>query len=108
MIRRPPRSTLFPYTPLFRSTVDHTLEATTLRDAGDLHQVPQLEDRDRDRLPRLRRGGGGGPPPRAPRHRGAFQQERKKTHLHSSHPLKSYALFCLQKKKKPKCRSTTL
>src|SRR2546426_331819 len=33
-------------------TVDHTLEAATLRDAGDLHQVPQLEDRDRDRLPR--------------------------------------------------------
>src|SRR2546427_461480 len=71
MIRRPPRSTLFPYTTLFRSR------------AG-LHA---LHDRDHGR--RGRAGAGD-------RHR-----DRKSTRLNSSHSQISYAVFCLKKKTKP-------
>src|SRR2546430_7752482 len=76
MIRRPPRSTLFPYTTLFRSG------------AG-----------------RLGAGGAGGGPGRAAhRRRGAGAglpgADRKSTRLNSSHSQISYAVFCLKKKKK--------
>src|SRR5687768_17851161 len=75
MIRRPPRSTLFPYTTLFRSgaerTADHTLTAH-----------PDL-----------------GHP--APGHRGRLSaSDRKSTRLNSSHGYISYAVFCLKKKTK--------
>src|SRR5437588_1060261 len=72
MIRRPPRSTLFPYTTLFRS-------ATSLRllPAGTCS---------------VRRGDS---------HR-AGRQDRKSTRLNSSHTVISYAVFCLKKKKKIK------
>src|SRR5689334_23410708 len=77
MIRRPPRSTLFPYTTLFRSR----------------------------RSPRLRRGEGGSeePPsrPHPPGEKGALR-DRKSTRLNSSHSSISYAVFCLKKKKKKK------
>src|SRR2546422_5708096 len=73
MIRRPPRSTLFPYTTLFRSL-------------GVLRQVV---------LGRLRRAELVG----AAVHRG---QDRKSTRLNSSHGYISYAVFCLKKKKKKK------
>src|SRR5438876_3126482 len=70
MLRRPPRSTLFPYTTLFRSV---------LRDARHSRPVPE------------------GP---ARVHRsGQAQQDRKSTRLNSSHPSISYAVFCLKKKK---------
>src|SRR2546430_7868409 len=72
MIRRPPRSTLFPYTTLFRS-----------RDRARLEET-------RERLP----GGGDG----AREDRG----DRKSTRLNSSHSQISYAVFCLKKKKKQK------
>src|SRR5436309_8103501 len=72
MIRRPPRSTLFPYTTLFRSL--------------------RLPDRSPSRC--------AVPPPRSPaaRDRG----DRKSTRLNSSHVKISYAVFCLKKKKKKK------
>src|SRR6266705_4272084 len=76
MIRRPPRSTLFPYTTLFRSPLP-------LR-AG--HRVG---------LQRLRRAAGF-PGSRRVRVRG----DRKSTRLNSSHRTISYAVFCLKKKKK--------
>src|SRR3712207_8914362 len=76
MIRRPPRSTLFPYTTLFRSLADGPLR----RGPGPLHA------RDR-RLPR--------PVPAA--HRGP-RADRKSTRLNSSHANISYAVFCLKKK----------
>src|SRR5690242_21601287 len=80
MIRRPPRSTLFPYTTLFRS--------------------PQLSGRG-GRLPRT------GPPRRRRRsHRGG-RRDRKSTRLNSSHMSISYAVFCLKKKKKKKNKKTT-
>src|SRR5438034_8438634 len=68
MIRRPPRSTLFPYTTLFRSA-----------SAGDVRH-------------RVRDGGG------APRGSLEWKRDRKSTRLNSSHTVISYAVFCLKKK----------
>src|SRR2546430_10519495 len=80
MIRRPPRSTLFPYTTLFRSA------------AGvHAHREPELR-RDGD----LRGSGGRAPIRRRPPPRG---RDRKSTRLNSSHSQISYAVFCLKKKK---------
>src|SRR5438034_7364630 len=78
MIRRPPRSTLFPYTTLFRS-------AARRRSAG-----ARCEDRQAD-LARAER-----------RLQDRFHQDRKSTRLNSSHTVISYAVFCLKKKKKKK------
>src|SRR3712207_8246138 len=83
MIRRPPRSTLFPYTTLFRS-------------------------RERDRGLRLDAGraAGGGPrghagadPPGVHADAADARRDRKSTRLNSSHANISYAVFCLKKKK---------
>src|SRR5688572_32534272 len=80
MIRRPPRSTLFPYTTLFRSSAPGTSPPSRpSRHAGDACRC-------RD----------GGPAPRARRNPG----DRKSTRLNSSHSQISYAVFCLKKKKK--------
>src|SRR2546422_5880305 len=88
MIRRPPRSTLFPYTTLFRS--DRTV-------------VARARDRRAARGGREARGpytadlhGGAGA---RRRHRAA---DRKSTRLNSSHGYISYAVFCLKKKKRQK------
>src|SRR2546430_11068357 len=74
MIRRPPRSTLFPYTTLFRS--------------------PRV--RGKRRLLAPRRSGGGEDSRTTP----GRQPDRKSTRLNSSHSQISYAVFCLKKKKK--------
>src|SRR2546430_7285413 len=74
MIRRPPRSTLFPYTTLFRSHVDRG--AQLLDDSFDVEEVDVARRR--------------GPMPRGP--------DRKSTRLNSSHSQISYAVFCLKKK----------
>src|SRR5690242_21418794 len=87
MIRRPPRSTLFPYTTLFRSHVDRDL-----RRAG--RRGGEVVGRHRDRVG-LRREG-------LPQ-RGA---DRKSTRLNSSHMSISYAVFCLKKKKNTKTKKT--
>src|SRR2546430_5788036 len=73
MIRRPPRSTLFPYTTLFRSS----------RDVRDRHRVFG-RPRQAERAAHADRGRG----------------DRKSTRLNSSHSQISYAVFCLKKKKK--------
>src|SRR2546427_1045139 len=82
MIRRPPRSTLFPYTTLFRSR----------RDAG-----PELQSRA-ERC-RVFPGGAGGWEDSGGR-RVQHAGDRKSTRLNSSHSQISYAVFCLKKKKK--------
>src|SRR2546430_4074421 len=90
MIRRPPRSTLFPYTTLFRSSA-------ALR--GGVRRL-RLDHRVlRDRVP---------PPRRAPRDDLAAPRlrDRKSTRLNSSHSQISYAVFCLKKKKTPTPRPT--
>src|SRR5256885_3616999 len=81
MIRRPPRSTLFPYTTLFRSA--RGLQRRLVR--SDLPAWPR-PDPDRSRS-----GGRRG-------ERGFRDPDRKSTRLNSSHLVISYAVFCLKKK----------
>src|SRR2546422_7910459 len=91
MIRRPPRSTLFPYTTLFRSR-----SSGGDRDAGP---GGRRHDRVHEHRPRrdARRLAGG------PDRGGvARDRDRKSTRLNSSHGYISYAVFCLKKKKKKK------
>src|SRR2546427_8415023 len=92
MIRRPPRSTLFPYTTLFRSRAHHPARQvgrnpqlvsnrrTPVAEVGELRAEPVEVDAE-----------GAGPQP---------LRDRKSTRLNSSHSQISYAVFCLKKKKK--------
>src|SRR5688572_32022252 len=90
MIRRPPRSTLFPYTTLFRSRGLETLRHSRGLAARRERAVVRGERRGR------RRGS-------AARSRTlAAKLDRKSTRLNSSHSQISYAVFCLKKKKKKK------
>src|SRR3712207_7327629 len=84
MIRRPPRSTLFPYTTLFRSHSDYALANRA---------VARIVAADR-----ARRLGFAFVHPE--RDRGRVHEDRKSTRLNSSHANISYAVFCLKKKKK--------
>src|SRR5256886_6933804 len=81
MIRRPPRSTLFPYTTLFRS----------VREATDrfLDEL-SLREYERAKVGKLSRGN---------MQKLAIALDRKSTRLNSSHSQISYAVFCLKKKK---------
>src|SRR5258708_10296449 len=81
MIRRPPRSTLFPYTTLFRSEV----RRGDSRDRGTRYRRAD-ERPTRDRHVRSF-------------HRRRTRLDRKSTRLNSSHQIISYAVFCLKKKK---------
>src|SRR2546422_3416325 len=85
MIRRPPRSTLFPYTTLFRS---HRVRLDRIAcGAGDLrHDGPLCAEQ---RVEERGLAGVGAP----------GDQDRKSTRLNSSHGYISYAVFCLKKKK---------
>src|SRR3989442_6071218 len=82
MIRRPPRSTLFPYTTLFRSQdlLQHEVRVAAALDGSEV--------------------------PVDPRHRRARRLDRKSTRLNSSHVRISYAVFCLKKEKTPQRGST--
>src|SRR5205814_9510829 len=82
MIRRPPRSTLFPYTTLFRSSGCQTFLASG--------RIRQCRQPDPLRRPRRKIGA----------REFCFCQDRKSTRLNSSHLGISYAVFCLKKKKK--------
>src|SRR2546429_6468635 len=85
MIRRPPRSTLFPYTTLFRS-----VQARREGSQGRSGQIRDTGDRPRrEGAPQ----GAHGPQPTDRR------GDRKSTRLNSSHGYISYAVFCLKKKK---------
>src|SRR5438132_7359168 len=76
MIRRPPKSTLFPYTTLFRSVKNKTSASTTKASiAASRSSLGSKEDRD-------------------------AAIDRKSTRLNSSHTVISYAVFCLKKKKR--------
>src|SRR2546429_6884001 len=93
MIRRPPRSTLFPYTTLFRSGPISTAEH--LRELAGIQADPLVADADRRAL------GVGGHRHRHGRALGRVLQDRKSTRLNSSHGYISYAGFCLKKKRQP-------
>src|SRR2546426_8535914 len=71
MIRRPPRSTLFPYTTLFRSAGDRNTSSSTQRSSLGNGERAQAN----------------------------WSRDRKSTRLNSSHLVISYAVFCLKKKK---------
>src|SRR5438105_7518169 len=100
MLRRPPRSTLFPYTTLFRSDlppwafVNFLENHDQVANSGDGHRVHLMTSPGRLRamttLMLL-----------LPQTAGA-RQDRKSTRLNSSHEWISYAVFCLKKKKKTK------
>src|SRR5258708_14153224 len=77
MIRRPPRSTLFPYTTLFRSDLSFTEDVKDRVVSLPLHTVMTAEE------------------------------DRKSTRLNSSHQIISYAVFCLKKKKKKRKNGPT-
>src|SRR5436190_11908023 len=78
MIRRPPRSTLFPYTTLFRSSRNRIGRETSRR--------PRRKRRQTRKRPHRRIHNG-------------LAEDRKSTRLNSSHTVISYAVFCLKKKK---------
>src|SRR3712207_7261434 len=102
MIRRPPRSTLFPYTTLFRSSLkgDRQEQAENgdryrdrsqdERDARDLRRAARLRQRFRFAFLVGRSGQAGS----------GLATDRKSTRLNSSHANISYAVFCLKKKTK--------
>src|SRR3712207_9004707 len=90
MIRRPPRSTLFPYTTLFRSLRRQALRRLLEVDGDDL--VPLLHQLVDQEAPDV---------PGAPRDQYGHLRpslDRKSTRLNSSHANISYAVFCLKKK----------
>src|SRR5689334_24284005 len=98
MIRRPPRSTLFPYTTLFRSDRRARPVARRTRHDGRRGGPGGARRCRRGRLHRLR-----GPAPAPP----SAARDRKSTRLNSSHSSISYAVFCLKKKKKQKKKEQT-
>src|SRR3712207_7670662 len=99
MIRRPPRSTLFPYTTLFRSELVAGMEARKAEFAGRVRTVPvsqehPLELIEFDEIGALVRYVGDRKTREA-----ITERDRKSTRLNSSHANISYAVFCLKKKK---------
>src|SRR5689334_23966363 len=91
MFRRPPSSTLFPYTTLFRSEV---LQRQAAYWKAELAGAPVLLELPADHPRQLQQ------------HRRTRQlRDRKSTRLNSSHSSISYAVFCLKKKKKKKNKS---
>src|SRR5258708_18132844 len=92
MIRRPPRSTLFPYTTLFRSLGEQTEDQSShgAHDEGKEDGLGDLLDADMEvRRNRLEADG----------EEEKIERDRKSTRLNSSHQIISYAVFCLKKKK---------
>src|SRR5256885_6099278 len=102
MIRRPPRSTLFPYTTLFRSPYPNYEPPEQERHSRPCNQ--QLQVGARHRCPCL---GSESRTCTTGTDSSLAQQDRKSTRLNSSHLVISYAVFCL-KKKKTKKRETVM
>src|SRR5258708_8410777 len=84
MIRRPPRSTLFPYTTLFRSQLSEQDQERGLQEIAPLRQLLDGVAAVEECSP-------------------IEQLDRKSTRLNSSHQIISYAVFCLKKKKREIC-----
>src|SRR5256885_2759291 len=96
MIRRPPRSTLFPYTTLFRSLTSKGASgvqgAAFIALVATMTVIPAIPVAGMALILGIDR----------------FMRDRKSTRLNSSHLVISYAVFCLKKKKKNKFRSHPL
>src|SRR5947208_11003714 len=101
IIRQPPRSTLFPYTTLFRSRIQEMQQLQASRQGGNQSQKAELHafHRRRDLYNSLLQVGSNL----------SFVDaiDRKSTRLNSSHQIISYAVFCLKKKKKKKYKKQT-
>src|SRR5688572_32721564 len=101
MLRRPPRSTLFPYTTLFRSRQKHRLESERSADTAKEYRNYDVRNASHCFIKTNRFCD-------TARRRQHIQQrhdhrlDRKSTRLNSSHSQISYAVFCLKKKKKKK------
>src|SRR5688572_32738266 len=94
MIRRPPRSTLFPYTTLFRSRLPYAVHGgVPERSNGAVSKTVRGASLSRVQI---------SPPPYFTLRRPEAATDRKSTRLNSSHSQISYAVFCLKKKKKKK------
>src|SRR5688500_20054395 len=91
MIPPPPRSTLFPYTTLFRSVSDEMRNTVVWGSHSSTRGGPMMKDSESvdssNNLPALAK---------------QYGEDRKSTRLNSSHLVISYAVFCLKKKKKSK------
>src|SRR5256885_12725021 len=92
MIRRPPRSTLFPYTTLFRSGRGSEFLRQVVADPSGELPGAEIADVQGDLMALLHGDDAA---------RFALGGDRKSTRLNSSHLVISYAVFCLKKKKKP-------
>src|SRR3712207_8345928 len=92
MIRRPPRSTLFPYTTLFRSGLE--VELDVVRPLDRANQLQRRGERGKGLFGLAAQGV----------QFAELGQDRKSTRLNSSHANISYAVFCLKKKKKTTLR----
>src|SRR2546427_5212175 len=102
MIRRPPRSTLFPYTTLFRSIAERHASGEGVSTRHELPAQRHCSIGESHSAPASIAGAGTGD-----RHGyavGSGRQDRKSTRLNSSHSQISYAVFCLKKKKKQNTR----
>src|SRR3712207_7835450 len=93
MIRRPPRSTLFPYTTLFRSRLQIARRQVVGRQVGEDRGVAEAL------------AGAGGAHQQPPADDIRARGDRKSTRLNSSHANISYAVFCLKKKTDPLSRT---
>src|SRR5690348_17813202 len=91
MIRRPPRSTLFPYTTLFRSIRQYHNPADVGSDTRSLYDQVTYHYNGKGKRDSWTDNAGN-----------TWTADRKSTRLNSSHPSISYAVFCLKKKKKIK------
>src|SRR5438876_8859419 len=94
MLPRPPRSTLFPYTTLFRSgevTYGGQIAAIIQKRCVECHQPGEVAPFSLTSYDEVIEKGATSP---------GWWQDRKSTRLNSSHPSISYAVFCLKKKKK--------
>src|SRR2546422_2307537 len=91
MIRRPPRSTLFPYTTLFRSPPSRRFQTGSGTFVRRALSAEHLYSDDAGVVPRRQQCPGI-----------RFERDRKSTRLNSSHGYISYAVFCLKKKKQKK------
>src|SRR5438034_4411307 len=92
MIRRPPRSTLFPYTTIFRSERKKDFDAGFQGSVGYQINRNWAAEVNYVSLGNFEY---------------AYEADRKSTRLNSSHTVISYAVFCLKKKKKKKYKNTT-
>src|SRR5256885_8402510 len=98
MIRRPPRSTLFPYTTLFRSAPN--IQQIRLRlDGSAPLMIAKFAQKSREQMKAKHEAGDTAKGKKAKAARDFNVEDRKSTRLNSSHLVISYAVFCLKKKK---------